>query len=64
MWAYSPQKAKIANFWDNFAQKGYTRLSDFLNTKFGLGRESQVRAVMLNIPNITVVALKTWTYSP
>ena len=29
MWAYSPQNAKIANFWLKFAQKRYILLSDF-----------------------------------
>ena len=37
-------------------------MSDFLNTKFGLGRESQVCTLMLNF---IVVAVKcAWTYSP
>jgi len=34
--------AKIANFWYNFAKKGYTSLTNFFS-KFGMGRVSQVR---------------------
>ena len=47
--------AKIGNFCYKYAVKGYTPLSDFLNIKFGLERESQVRTFM---PNFIVLALK------
>jgi len=60
VWAYSPKIAKIGNFWYEFAQKGYTRLSDFLQN-LGWGRESHFCTLM---PNFTVVALKMWAYSP
>jgi len=36
-------------------------LKQFFNTKFGVGRESQFRTLT---PNITVMALKIWSYSP
>jgi len=54
MWAYPASIiAKIGNFWYKYAVKGYTPLSDFLNIKFGLLRESQVRTFM---PNFIVLA--------
>jgi len=34
-------------------------LSDFFNTKLGMGRVSQVRSLT---PNFTAVALKMWAY--
>jgi len=52
----APKIAEIGNFGYKFAQKEYTRLSDFF-TKFSLVGESQVRTV---IPNFTVMALKMW----
>jgi len=57
----APQIANIGIFWYKFAQKGYTPLCDFLYTKFGLGKWSQIRAFT---PNFIVVALKMWVYSP
>ena len=62
MWAYSPKMDEIVNFWYKFAEKGYTPyVIYFFFTKFGLGKESQVRTLM---PNFTAVALKMWAYSP
>ena len=53
MWAYSRKIAEIGNFWYKFAHKGYTSLSDFLYTKFGLREGLPVRTLT---PNFTVLA--------
>jgi len=52
---------RFSNFWSKFAPKGYIPLNDFLYTKFGTGRVSQIRALA---KNFTAVALKMWAYSP
>ena len=61
MWAYSPKMDEIVNFWYKFAEKGYTPyVIYFFFTKFGLGKESQVRTLM---PNFTAVALKMCVFA-
>jgi len=60
MCAYSRKIAQIGHFWYKFAPKGYTPLSYFFYTKFGLGRVSQLCTLT---PNFTAVALKMWAYS-
>ena len=67
-------RKKTGNFGYKFAQRGRVRvrvnpnltmtltltLKRLFYTKFGIGRESQVRTLT---PNVTVVALKMWVYS-
>jgi len=50
---------KIANFWYNFAKRGIPPYAIF--TKFGLGKESQIRAIT---PNFIIVALKCGFTAP
>ena len=62
MWAYSPKITEIGNFWYKFAQKWHTPLSDFYNIWLGGG--SPRSTVHTLIPNLTVLVLKMWVYSP
>ena len=57
MWATRVKVAKIANI--ILPKMGIPPYA--ISTKFGLGRESQVRTLL---PNFTVVAYKIWAYSP
>ena len=55
--------AKMVNFGINLPKRGIP-LSDFFFTKFGFGRESQVRTLMPNFTVVALMALKMWAYSP
>ena len=55
--------AKMVNFGINLPKRGIP-LSDFFYTKFGFGRESQVRTLMPNFTVVALMALKMWAYSP
>jgi len=65
MWAYTGVKiAKIANFWYNFAKKGYTPLTNF--SPKGYIPLSHFYKIFPRggspMPNFTIVALKMWPY--
>ena len=51
---------KMVIFGINFPQKLYP-LKQFFNTKFGMGRESQVCTLM---PYFTIMTFKMWAYIP